>query len=64
MNDVVRGLKYVAKDREVRVRAIATHLSRSEYDLVGFQELWVYSDFELIRSWVANRLPHSKFFYR
>jgi sphingomyelin phosphodiesterase 2 len=59
-----RGLKYVAKHRQERIGAIAAELSKSEYDLVGLQEIWVFADYELIRSAVSKRLPFSKFFHR
>ena len=61
---VSRGLKYIADHRSERVRAIASEISKSDYDIVTLQELWVYSDFELVKSWVSKRLPYAKFFYR
>ncbi|KAL5495133.1 ISC1 [Sanghuangporus weigelae] len=57
------GLKYVAKDRKERIRAIASSLAQSDYDIVALQELWVFSDYEYIRTSVDKRLPHAKFFY-
>ncbi|KAJ3488181.1 hypothetical protein NLI96_g3026 [Meripilus lineatus] len=57
------GLKYVSKYRTERVAAIADFIAGSEYDLVTLQELWVFSDYEHVRSVVAKQLPHSKFFY-
>lgn len=59
-----RGLKYVAKDRKERIRAIADELAASNYDLIGLQELWVYADYELVRAKLVNKLRFSKFFYR
>lgn len=44
--------------------AIGKVLASSDYDVVTLQEVWVYSDFELIRNAVSNRMPYSKFFYR
>ena len=59
-----RGLKYVSKERTERVAAIANALASADYDVITLQELWVFSDFELVRSAVSKKLPHSKFFYR
>ena len=59
-----RGLKYVSKDREERVRAIANALSAADYDVITLQELWVFSDYEHVRATVSKKLPYSKFFYR
>jgi hypothetical protein len=59
-----RGLKYVAKDRVSRITAIANALSKSDYDLVTLQELWVSSDYSIVRKSVQEKLPYSKYFYR
>ncbi len=58
------GLKYVSKNRKERIAAIAAELANSDYDIVGLQELWVSSDYELVRSQVSDRLPYSKVFFR
>jgi sphingomyelin phosphodiesterase 2 len=52
----------VSKYRKERIAAIAQALSDSSYDIVALQELWVYSDYELIKRKVANKLPYAKFF--
>ncbi|VDC08049.1 unnamed protein product [Peniophora sp. CBMAI 1063] len=57
------GLKFVAKDRTARVRAIADYLSSTRYDIVCLQELWVFRDYELVRTAVSGHLRFSKFFY-
>ncbi|TBU25303.1 DNase I-like protein [Dichomitus squalens] len=57
------GLKYVSKYRTERMRAIATALASSDYDVITLQELWVFADFEYVRAAVSKRLPFSKFFY-
>ncbi|THH20508.1 hypothetical protein EW146_g866 [Bondarzewia mesenterica] len=57
------GLKYVSKNRSERISAIMSFLAQSDYDVVALQELWVYSDYEKVRSSVAKILPYSKFFY-
>jgi len=61
---VGRGLKYVAKNRKERIRAISEQLATTDYDLVALQELWVFADYELVRSKLAKTLPFAKFFYR
>lgn len=61
---VTRGLKYISKDRDVRIQAIADALARSDYDIVNLQELWVFADFELIRNATSKKLPFCKYFYR
>ncbi|KAK7058522.1 hypothetical protein VNI00_002158 [Paramarasmius palmivorus] len=59
-----RGLKYVSKNRRQRIEAIASELAASEeYDIIALQEIWVYADYEHVRDKIAQRLPHSKFFY-
>lgn len=57
-----RGLLIVSKYRKERIAAIAQALSDSSYDIVALQELWVYSDYELIKTKAANRFPYAKFF--
>ncbi|KAI0699382.1 DNase I-like protein [Cerioporus squamosus] len=57
------GLKYVSKYRTERVRAIANVLASSDYDIITLQELWVFSDFEYVRTAVSKKLPYAKFFY-
>ncbi|CAE6446012.1 unnamed protein product [Rhizoctonia solani] len=56
------GLKFVSKDRVVRTRAIGDEIAASNYDIVGLQELWVQADYDYIKSRVAHKLPHSKYF--
>ncbi|KAF8497330.1 DNase I-like protein [Hysterangium stoloniferum] len=57
------GLKYVAKNRRERIYAISEQLAASNYDIIGLQELWVFSDFQLVRNRLAKKLPFSKYFY-
>lgn len=58
-----RGLKYVAKDRVERLRALADLLSTCDYDIIALQEIWVHADFQAIRNAVLKNLPYSKYFY-
>jgi len=53
----------VSKHREDRIAAIAQALSDSSYDVVGLQELWMYSDYELVKAKVAQKLPYAKYFH-
>jgi len=59
-----RGLKFVAKNLDERIEAIANYLANATHDIIGLQEIWVFAHFERIQQRVSNRLPHSKFFYR
>ncbi|CAH0560466.1 unnamed protein product [Brassicogethes aeneus] len=59
----VWGLKYVSKNREDRIRAIAEHLALGKYDLVSLQEVWSQDDFELIKEKCLGVLPYSHYFY-
>lgn len=52
----------MSKYRKERIAAIAQALGDSSYDIVALQELWVYSDYELVKAKVANKLPYAKFF--
>jgi sphingomyelin phosphodiesterase 2 len=60
----LRGLKYVSKHRSERIRAIAQFLEDAPFDIVTLQELWVYADYDIVRSRISQYLPFSKFFYR
>ncbi|KAJ6504359.1 inositol phosphophingolipids phospholipase C [Mycena vulgaris] len=57
------GLKYVAKNRTERIRAIASELAKFDHDIIALQEIWVFADYEHVRDSVLKRLPYSKFFY-
>ena len=53
----------MSKYRKERIAAIAQALSDSSYDIVALQELWVYSDYELIKAKVTKKFPYTKFFH-
>ncbi|KAF7307187.1 Endo/exonuclease/phosphatase domain-containing protein [Mycena indigotica] len=57
------GLKYVAKNRTERVKAIAAELSRLDHDIIALQEIWVFADYQHVRESLLKRLPYAKFFY-
>ncbi|PWY99540.1 hypothetical protein BCV70DRAFT_201102 [Testicularia cyperi] len=63
----VWGLKYISKLRVARIKAIAASLasaSTPHYDFVCLQEIWYESkDWRFLKRAVAERYPHSKFFY-
>ncbi|KAK7695322.1 hypothetical protein QCA50_002513 [Cerrena zonata] len=63
LDPCMKGLKYVSKYRNERVDAIARFLSQTDYDIIALQELWVFSDYEHVRSAVSKNLPYAKFFY-
>lgn len=54
----------MAKNLEERIETIAHELSNSDYDIIGLQEIWVFTHYQRVQQRVARRLPHSKFFYR
>ncbi|KAF9515928.1 hypothetical protein BS47DRAFT_1327877 [Hydnum rufescens UP504] len=57
------GLKYVARNRVERLRAIADKLSTAPYDVICLQELWVSADYQLLHLKLTPSLPFAKFFY-
>ncbi|RXW22663.1 hypothetical protein EST38_g3175 [Candolleomyces aberdarensis] len=57
------GLKFVSKNRDERIEAIAHELSQGDHDIIALQEIWVYSDYQKVQERLAKRLPNSKFFY-
>ncbi|KAG9293343.1 hypothetical protein G9A89_007589 [Geosiphon pyriformis] len=58
------GLKFVSKKRTERMKCIADILADSDYEIIGLQEVWVYSDYELIREKTRQRFSFSRFFQR
>jgi len=56
-------MRIVSKHREDRIAVIAQALSDSSHDIVGLQELWMYSDYELVEAKVAPKPPHAKYFH-
>ncbi|KAI8378523.1 Endonuclease/exonuclease/phosphatase [Blakeslea trispora] len=57
------GLYVVSKQRRFRLEAIADKISQEDYDLVALQEVWMPSDFEMIRERTQAALPFAKHFY-
>ncbi|KAF9913152.1 phospholipase C type enzyme [Linnemannia zychae] len=56
------GLKFIAKDRQDRLRAIGRYLADPArgYDIVGLQEVWVEDDYLQIKELVKDNLPYTK----
>ncbi|KAH7886031.1 Endonuclease/exonuclease/phosphatase [Phlebopus sp. FC_14] len=57
------GLKYVSKDRNERIAAIAGAFSNAHYDIIALQEIWVEADYIQVRDKVSHRLPYAKLFH-
>ncbi|KAH0808115.1 hypothetical protein GEV33_014666 [Tenebrio molitor] len=57
------GLAVVSRDRIHRIKAIGEMLATSHYDVVCLQEIWLKSDYELIKHKVSGVLPYSHYFY-
>jgi len=56
-------LKWLSKQRQIRLRALAETLSTSEYDLICLQEIWVQEDFQYVQAKVRHFLPFSHYFF-
>lgn len=56
-------MKWLSKQREVRLRALGDRLCESDYDLICLQECWVYEDFKYIQGKVRHFLPYSHLFF-
>ncbi|TIA84529.1 hypothetical protein E3P98_00082 [Wallemia ichthyophaga] len=57
------GLNKVSKFRQQRVSAIVSSLSNDLADIICLQELWLDSDFDLIKRNLSHIYPHSVYFY-
>ncbi|KAI9287446.1 Endonuclease/exonuclease/phosphatase [Umbelopsis sp. AD052] len=57
------GLFMVSKEREFRLHAIADYIASTNYDVVALQELWMWDDFEYIKTVAANKYPNIEIFY-
>lgn len=60
----IRGLKYISKKVDQRMEAIADNLAHSDYEIVCLQEVWVYKNFEGIKSKAKKRFPYARFYNR
>lgn len=59
-----RGLKFVGKNRPIRIRELAKVLIANKYDIVCLQELWCEEDFEYLKLTCEERFKYSHYFKR
>ncbi|EMR09422.1 hypothetical protein PNEG_02365 [Pneumocystis murina B123] len=57
------GLKYISNYRKERLDLISKRIASEDYDIVGLQEVWVYSDYENMRNNTKHKLPYGKFYF-
>lgn len=59
------GLKFVSKQRKLRLQAIAKriHDSQSQYDIIALQEIWVDEDWEYLERLTAGYFPFRRRFF-
>ena len=59
------GLQYVSQRRRERLDEISRRIAsaRPAWDIVGLQEVWVYSDYVGLRAATAAVLPYGKFYH-
>ena len=46
------------------MEAIADNLAHSDYEIVCLQEVWVYNNFETIKTKTKKRFPYARFYNR
>lgn len=56
------GLKWIAKQKDIRIHAIAETLANYKVDVIVCQELWCESDFETIKATLNSSFPFAKRF--
>jgi sphingomyelin phosphodiesterase 2 len=61
---IFRGIPYVSKDRDIRVKAIGDLLADGNYDIVSLQEVWAESDYQYLKKRTEGALPFAHYFYR
>lgn len=59
-----RGLKFVAKNRSARVKALADSLINNRYDVVCLQELWCEADYQYLKQYCNNVFGYIHYFHR
>ncbi|XP_037080707.1 putative neutral sphingomyelinase [Pollicipes pollicipes] len=57
------GVPVVARNRAHRMHAIAEWLATADYDFIFLEEVWLKSDYALIRTKTEKQYPHSHYFY-
>lgn len=58
------GIPFVCPDRRTRINAIGEELASGKYDIVSLQEVWVESDYTLLKEKTKPVLPYNHYFYR
>ncbi|XP_005097465.1 sphingomyelin phosphodiesterase 2 [Aplysia californica] len=53
----------ICKNRPERINAIGDYLKNGDFDVVFLQEIWVKSDFHILREKMKHTLPFSHYFY-
>lgn len=59
-----RGLKFVSKNRNARVKALADSLTDNGYDVVCLQELWCEDDYKCLKASCKNVFKYIHYFHR
>ncbi len=59
-----RGVPIVAKNRVIRLKAIANYIKSSDADIVGLQEIWIRDDYVLLCEQVQPEFPYYYYFRR
>lgn len=58
-----RGIPYISKDREIRVRAIGRELDSGKYDIVSLQEVWSEADYFSLHEATKETFPYHHYFH-
>ncbi|KAK3782718.1 hypothetical protein RRG08_037717 [Elysia crispata] len=53
----------ICKNRQERIYAIGEYLHKSSFDIIVLEEIWVKSDFHMLREKLKKKLPFSHYFY-
>eukprot|EP00111_Clytia_hemisphaerica_P004562 TCONS_00013089-protein len=53
------GLRFLSKDLDQRMAALGDLLAKSDYDIIGLQEVWVEEHYLSIKEKIKNILPYS-----
>ncbi|OZJ06926.1 hypothetical protein BZG36_00057 [Bifiguratus adelaidae] len=60
---VLRGLNIVSRERQRRLAAIGDYIAACDADIVGLQEIWMWSDWEYIQRVASERFGHVQLYY-
>lgn len=58
------GLKYVSKNREIRLKAIADKIliNYLKYDVIALQEIWCSDDWQYFKAKLSSKFPYMRYF--